>query len=254
MKAASTAIRPQQALAPAPKAEIKPVSFCDVSGNNVELSVQLVKQFLCPNSAVTDAEAYMFVELCKFRKLNPWTREAYAIKYGSNPLQMVVGKDAFTKRAQKNPKYRGSKAGVVVVNLKGELENRVGEIVLDGETLIGGWADVYVDNYIDPINATVSFTERCQYKDGKPASKWATSPGLMIRKCALVAALREAFPEDLGGLYAPEEMGFSEDAQNVAPIDPKAYAQDAEYVEVDEADDAEMNIDEFQNSFFDEEA
>jgi hypothetical protein len=29
----------------------------------------------------------------------------------------------------------------------------------------------------------------------------------MIRKVALVQALREAFPEDFGGLYSPEEMG-----------------------------------------------
>ena len=45
----------------------------------------------------------------------------------------------------------------------------------------------------------------------------------MIRKVALTQALREAFPEDLGGLYAPEEMGdaaatIDADPQQVAPI------------------------------------
>ena len=35
---------------------------------------------------------------------------------------------------------------------------------------------------------------------------WAGKPGVMIRKVALVASLREAFPEDLQGMYASEEM------------------------------------------------
>ena len=78
---------------------------------------------------------------------------------------------------------------------------------------------MYVDGYVAPITATDNFTERCQYKDGKPASKWATSPGLMIRKCALVAALREAFPAELGGMYSAEEQGYEEVAATTTPID-----------------------------------
>ena len=33
-------------------------------------------------------------------------------------------------------------------------------------------------------------------------------PCVMIRKCAMVTALREAFPEDLQGLYDASEMGI----------------------------------------------
>ena len=35
---------------------------------------------------------------------------------------------------------------------------------------------------------------------------WANSPGLQLRKCAIVAALREAYPVAFGGVYAREEM------------------------------------------------
>ena len=36
-------------------------------------------------------------------------------------------------------------------------------------------------------------------------SNWASKPATMIRKVALVQALREAFPEDLQGMYSIEE-------------------------------------------------
>lgn len=36
---------------------------------------------------------------------------------------------------------------------------------------------------------------------------WAADAGGMLRKCAIVAALREAYPVAFGGVYAREEMG-----------------------------------------------
>ena len=41
----------------------------------------------------------MFIELCKAQKLNPFIREAYLIKFGISPANIVVGKDVFVKRA-----------------------------------------------------------------------------------------------------------------------------------------------------------
>ncbi len=40
----------------------------------------------------------------------------------------------------------------------------------------------------------------------------------MIRKVALVQALREAFPEEFQGLYSAEEMGAAAPTLNHAPI------------------------------------
>jgi hypothetical protein len=37
-------------------------------------------------------------------------------------------------------------------------------------------------------------------------SNWKVMPGTMIRKVALVQSLREAFPDEFGGMYSPEEM------------------------------------------------
>jgi len=227
MKASSTSARPaatRQGLVAQPNTAMdKKVSYTDLAGNNIDLSMGMIKSYLCPGSNISDAEAYMFLSLCQYQRLNPFTREAYCVKYGSSPATMIVGKETYTKRAASHPKFRGMKAGVVVLKKDGTLENRIGELVLPGEELVGGWADVYVKDYVEPISAVVSLAERQQMKDGKPASKWATSPGLMIRKCALVAALREAFPDILGGMYTAEEMGVEEQDMNAAPIPQPEY-------------------------------
>lgn len=233
----------RQALAPA-QTEDKLLKYKGSTGAEVELSVALTRQYFCP--AASAAEAYVFNNWCAHVGLDPWKREAYLVKYGSNPAQMLTAKDAFTKRAEANPRYQGQKAGVVVINRNGEMENRLGELVLEGEELVGGWAEVYVKDYVCPVSAVLNFKERCQYKDGKPMAKWATSPGLMIRKCALVAALREAFPGDVGGMYIPDEMGFEESTESAMPIDP-ATAIDAEFDEVDSEDETAESV---QDSFF----
>lgn len=43
-------------------------------------------------------------------------------------------------------------------------------------------------------------------KDGTVNSQWSKKPGTMIRKVAVVQALREAFPDRFQGMYAQEEM------------------------------------------------
>lgn len=274
MKAPTTAARtaaPKQSLAPRAKTEVdQKVTYTDLAGNNVNLSMGLIKDYLCPGQNISDAEAYMFLSLCQYQRLNPFVREAYCVKYGSNPATMIVGKETYTKRAAAHPKFKGMKAGVVVFDpniakrddfgeiitddkgnpVKGGTRKRVGELVLPGEELVGGWADVFVDGYVEPVSAEVSLNERMQKKDGKPMSKWASSPGLMIRKCALVAALREAFPDILGGMYTAEEMGLEEQDMTAAPI-PQPEAQDVAYTDM--ATGEVYDPDALEAEFFDKE-
>lgn len=202
----------------------------ECGGQTVKISPTLIRKYLVSgNGQVTDQEVMMFLSLCKFQKLNPFLREAYLIKYGNQPATIVTGKEAFAKRAMRNPNYAGYEAGVVIViDETGEMEQRVGTIVLAGETLVGGWARVYVKGWVNPLMVTVSFDEYCLKKDGRPASNWAVKPATMIRKVALVQALREAFPEDLGGLYTAEESGEAELPLDIAPEEPEPAGEAAQ--------------------------
>lgn len=197
----------------AKKAENASVVEYESGGQMVKLSPKMIRSYLVSGGGnVTDQEVMMFLSLCKFQHLNPFLREAYLIKFGSSPATMVVGKDVFTKRARRNPDYAGKKAGITVLDENGNLIDREGTLVLKGETLVGGWAKVYIKGYEAPEYAAVSFDEYAGRKaNGELNNQWATKPATMIRKVALVQALREAFPEEMGGMYAPEEVPSAND-------------------------------------------
>jgi hypothetical protein len=69
----------------------------------------------------------------------------------------------------------------------------------------GAWCEVYRSDWQHPAREEVSLAE---YSTGK--AMWAKMPETMVKKVAEVAALRMAFPDDLGGVYAEEEMHQAE--------------------------------------------
>lgn len=179
----------------------------------VKLSPQIVRNYLVSGSpeTVTEQEIVMFMNLCRFQHLNPFLREAYLIKYGSQPATIVTGKAALEKRAARCRNFEGFEAGVVVVSRAGELEYRPGSLVLDGEELVGGWCDIHVTGFKVPVRAVVSMSEYVgRKKDGTVNAQWQGKPATMIRKVAKMQALREAFPEDFQGMYSAEELGAGE--------------------------------------------
>lgn len=182
--------------------EVMAVSY-DTALGNVKLTAEDVKNYLVSgNSQVTDKEIKLFMELCKYQKLNPFTGEAYAIKFGSD-FQMVVGYETYKRRAEENPAYRGRKSGIVV--LRGDqIVTKEGTCLYPSESLIGGWCRTFVQRpeFKDEMYKEVSLDE---YNKGQ--ANWKTKPCTMIEKVAVSQALRAAFPTDYQGLYTAEEFG-----------------------------------------------
>lgn len=195
--------------------------YKDSSGQEITITDVDVVRVFCDNPAVTQREVKLFVELCKAQRLNPFIREAYLVKYGDKPASLVVGKDVYTKRAQANPRFKGMQAGIFVTR-DGKGKEREGSMVLPGETVVGGWCKVFVEGYDVPIYDSVAFEEYATRKrDGKLGGSWAKMPGTMIRKVAMVHALREAFPDEFQGLYDAAEMGVDgQDEQAEQPEQP----------------------------------
>ena len=176
----------------------------------VKLSPAIVKNYLVNGQAdkLTDQEIVYFMHLCKARKLNPFTKEVYLIKYGNQPATMVVSRDALEKRAIKHEKYNGKKVGIYVLRKSdGELIKRDSTIYLkEREELIGAWCTVYRKDWENPVTVEVNLDEYIQTKnDGTPNTNWANRPITMITKVAKAQALREAFIEELEGMYEAEE-------------------------------------------------
>ena len=208
---------------PQEKKNAQLVSF-QANGATVELSPQIVRDYLVSGDKerVSMQEIVMFINLCKFNGLNPWLREAYCIKYGNEPATMVTGKEAFEKRAENHPQHDGHRAGIIVYDEEtGELTYRVGAFYIAGEKIVGGWAEVYRKDQRQSTRVEVPFDEYAgRKKDGSLNSQWSAKPATMIRKVALVQALREAFPQTFGGMYDADEVGVDSGVLDAAPIVP----------------------------------
>ena len=200
----------------------------EVDGNKVKLTPSIVQEYIVGNNTkITMPEFKFFTELCKARKLNPFLKEAYCIKYGNEPAAMVVGKDAVLKRAILHEKYNGMENGIIVLNEKDEIIERPGTFKLDTEKLVGGWAKVFRKDWEHPTYVSVSFSEVAQKKgSGELNKNWATKGATMVEKVAKVRALRETFIEDLGGMYEAEEMNIELPREDVIIDQPEPEIQE----------------------------
>ena len=125
--------------------------------------------------------------------------EAYLVKFGTAPAQMIVSKEALMKRADECKEYKGIQAGIIVLRNNETIELE-GAFYLSTDKLIGGWAKVYRSDRDFPIIAKVRLEEY-----DKKQSSWKEMASTMIAKVAKVQALREAFPAQLGAMYTQEE-------------------------------------------------
>lgn len=187
--------------------EKNPVVEYEVAGENIKLSYQIIRDYLTKgNGAVTDQDLMQFMSICKFNKLNPFLNEAYLIKFGSTPAQMIVSKEALMKRAEANEQYNGLEAGLILKRNEAVIEVE-GNFYLKTDEILGAWAKVYRKDRLKPVVAKVNIEEY-----DKKQSSWNDKRATMIAKVAKVQALREAFPAQLGAMYTQEEQ------QNVIDI------------------------------------
>ncbi len=218
-------VKQQPAVQPQPQQQAKlqvtdkDVVTYEVAGQEVKLSYSIVRKYLTKGNAdVTDQELVQFISVCKFNKLNPFLNEAYLIKFksarGDGNAQMIVSKEALFKRAEACEQYDGIEAGIIV--LRGD-----NVVELEGcfrqakDVLLGGWAKVYRKDRRVP---TVSKVNLSEYDKGN--SIWNEKKATMISKIAKVQALREAFPSQLGAMYAKEETSaLEQQAKQVKDVD-----------------------------------
>ena len=144
----------------------------------------------------TESEFQMFLEFCKSTGLNPFKKEIWFIKTGSG-VQMMTGINGFLTIANNHPQFDG-----MTVKIDEQ----------DGK-LVSATCTVYRKDRKYPSEATVYYSE---YAKNSPI--WRTMPRMMLQKVAKSVALREAFPQELNGMYTQEEMPAEYSLDNQKPI------------------------------------
>lgn len=224
-----------------------PVDITAIDGQHFSVGFTDVKNYLCDKASDTDCK--IFLETCKAYHLNPFTKDAYLIKYSDNdPATIVLGKNCYLKLAESNPNYDGFEAGIIVLNAKsGDIIQREGALAYDGEDLLGGWAKVYRKDRSRPSYSEVKLSEYDTHK-----SLWSDNGGkksTMIRKVAISQAMREAFPTTFGSLYDESEVSVHVDAEGTArevdePASPswtriRAAAEQPDALTIEEPEDSD---------------
>ena len=137
----------------------------------------------------TPSEFKMFIEFCKATGLNPYKKEIWFIKDKQGKVQIMTGINGFLSIANNHPQFDGMEVSI---------EEKDGK-------LISATAKVYRKDRKIPSCATVYLSEYFKpSQSGK--GMWEKMPRMMLQKVAKSVALREAFPQELNGIYTQEEM------------------------------------------------
>ena len=198
----------------------------------IELNSSIVRQVIAKGDDITDAEVYAFIQLCKYRKLNPFLGEAHLVKF-SGKCSQIVGLSVFQKRLNNNPKNEGFELGVITIDDKNVIHEREGTFFpSEIEKLVGAYIILYKKGN-KPLKWTINLKDYQKIiidkytKKERPQGQWQTMPAVMITKCCFVAGVRYFYPEEFSGMYSADEMGIDENEiiEIVEPINQEQIDQ-----------------------------
>jgi phage recombination protein Bet len=192
----------------------------------------------------------LFMMQANRRRLDPFKKQIHAVYIWDSARQAeiltpITGIDGFRSIAQRaeRPLYAGS--GETTFEYKKDADGKDEKFPFKATTQVYAYNPItgareaittgvaIWDEYVKMVDEKVDETD----KDGNPVwrsgsngkyvkriktgnkvpnSTWEHMPTIMLGKCSEALALRKAFPDDLGGLYTPEEV---EHLQDRTPVD-----------------------------------
>jgi phage recombination protein Bet len=149
----------------------------------------------------------LFLNIAKKTGLDPLARQIYAVVYdGSMVCQTSI--DGYRLIASRTGKFGGTTNRRLFVRCKNGAKITVphAEYDPDEHDIISASVDIIRTDREQPETGTALWKSFAKYHNGKLGRFWAQMGDLMLIKCAEAQGLRQAFSQDLSGLYIQEEM------------------------------------------------
>ena len=140
----------------------------------------------------TDAELQLFLYQAKRTGLDPLTRQIYFIKMGGRPV-IMASIDGFRVIADRSGDYAGQDEPIFIYDAN------------QPNVLLCCKVRIYKWHGKDRFLAATGVAFMNEYRVAN-SNSWIKMPHVMLSKVAESKALRQAFPQDLSGLYTSEEM------------------------------------------------
>lgn len=167
------------------------------------------------------ADLRMFIVTAARVGLDPLARQifpVYRFSDGKNVMTIQVSIDGMRVIAARTGLYAGQDDTVFHYwneGPDGKLRLTTEEPFDEEESPCPAIATVTVYRLVPGTGIRFPFTASARWEEyvqrwsntGKPMNLWASHPHVMLGKCAEAQVLRKAFPQDLSGLYAEEEIG-----------------------------------------------
>lgn len=196
--------------------------------------IDLIKRTICQGAS--DDELQLFLTQCQRTGLDPFAKQIHAVKRWSakdqrEVMSIQVGIDGFGLIAERTGECDGEE-GPYWCGTDGTWH----DVWLEETPPVAAKSIVYRKGRERPYIAVAHWNEYKQEFWDKKAGQWkltpfwARMPAGMLAKCARALALRKAFPNELSGLYAPEEIRHDdpdEPPRQTAPALPAPVQQPA---------------------------
>ncbi len=163
----------------------------------------VLKNTLCRDVSVLEFE--LFLAHCSHTGLDPFRNQISCTKI-RDKMVPLVRIDGLRVMAERTGDYQGQ-LGPFWCGRDGQWV----EVWLDDQPPMATKVGILRKGWREPLWSVAKYSEYVQARNGRPSMRWAQAPAQMLAKCAEALGLRRAFPEQLSGSYAPEEVEALQD-------------------------------------------